>query len=308
MNTWMDTVRPESRAARGMANEILDIPEAFDLADEMEEVRVPVSIPKASFDPRAWILRGIAAFTSASCAITSVYFSNKWFIDSQPRFIAGIMSLTVVATLTVAPELSVSLARKKNYITAVVVALISVIATLFSMSSTIGGIYNARTSAIKLASEEAKTVGSEEMASLSSAAAEIEVLKERVARLSRSLESDQTSLASYQGAIDKLLLEGEEPESKKMATLVANRYGILRRISMAEAGISSAEKRINDLLPAKSRGDYIRSSTVERLDFASWLGDRLGLSADQMEFVLAAFPAVFIDLIAPAMLVVAFTL
>ncbi len=314
MKSWVDSLTPPTESSRKMAKELdYDVPEAFDLASEEEipdvveghEPPGPVKLQpgiKVYEAVKTWILRSIALFTSMSCAITSVYFSNIWFRDSQPGIIAIIMSLSVVATLTVAPELAVSLARKRKFVTAVAIVLISLVATAFSMSSTIGGIYNART--IRIAESEIESaVDTDSMA----AGAEVDLLKEKINRLSRSMETDQGAVSSYQQAIDKALENGADPASKEIQLLVANRNGAVARVKSGEAAISGAEGRMAELLGSSARFEQEASKNV-RLDFASWLGGRFGLNPDQMEFILAAFPAIFIDLIAPAMLVVAFSL
>jgi len=310
MKSWVGSLTPPTGAAVGIARELdaYDVPPEFDLAgDETDPAQAldPAPVVVVQRDGvKKWILRSIAMFTSASCAITSVYFSNIWFSASQPKVIAAIMSLTVVATLTAAPELASSLARKKNYFIAVAVIFIWVIATVFSMSSTIGGIYNARTVAIS-ASEQVTASGTAGLA----AAMEIENLESRIERLRATIETDQGAAASYQATIDNALGAGEDPLSKKMSTLVANRTNAIKRVSATEAEISAAEKRINDLVPLAAAYRIEESAVAAgRADFASWLGGRFGVGPEQMEFILAAFPAVFIDLIAPAMMVVAFTL
>ena len=314
MKSWVDGLTPPTESSIRMAKELdYDVPEAFDLAGDMDEavekhepaaaVRVQQGVSRfSSF--KSWVLRSIALFTSMSCAITSVYFSNIWFRDSQPGIIAIVMSLSVVLTLTVAPEFAISLARKGKWITAVAIVLISMVATAFSMSSTIGGIYNARSAAISRdGMERAGLVQDDSRA----AAAEVDLLKAKIIRLSRSMETDQGAVSSYQANIDRALSDGKDPGGKEMQLLVANRNAAVTRVRAGEQSIGDAERRIAGLLE-KSVGLDAGMDKVVRLDFSAWLGARLGLTADQMEFVLAAFPAVFIDLIAPAMLVVAFTL
>jgi hypothetical protein len=296
-----------------MAKELdaYDAPEAFDLAGKVPPDAGGAEVPRqvrsqrgpGGFDAfKTWVLRSISLFTSMSCAVTSVYFSNIWFIDSQPPAIAAVMSLSVVATLTVAPELAVSLARKRKMVTAVAIVLISVIATLFSMSSTIGGIYNARTIRIT-ESETESAMDTDAMA----AGAEVDLLKAKIERLSRSMETDQGAVATYQAAIDTALAGGMAPGSREMQLFVANRNAAVARVRTGEQSIADAERRIAELL-VKSVEVHAGAGREVRLDFALWLGDRFGMTADQMEFMLAVFPAVFIDMIAPAMLVVAFAL
>ena len=254
-------------------------------------------------------LRVISIFASLSCAATSVYFSNRWFIASQPPFIAAIMAVTIVATLTVAPELAISLARKRRYLTALVITAISVVATVFSMSSTVGGIYDLRSEElVRQASEDGDGAGVR--AELDSARAELSLLEGTIERHRVSVASEKAQVDSYQKAIDALLTEGEDPNSVKMRTLVANRSNAIVRARNAESALSKAESEYRAVLPRASLGalDASIEASAEREDFNLWLGKRFGLSQDTMEFIMAALPAVFIDVIAPAMLVVAFSL
>jgi len=271
-----------------LTNDVNDIP---------CEVEEPARVK--TIDIRKIALRVVALFTSASCATTSVYFSFLWFRASQPGIIASIMSVTVVATLTVAPEMAQTLVASRRYLTSLAVALVAAVAMLFSMSSTIGGIYNARTARIEMVEGRDMDRVSDEAAK-----AKADIIKASIQRLSKSMATDQSAVSSYQLQIDKLLESGEDPTGRKVATLVANRNAAVARVKSGEASISSLEL---DLLSVIAQSTSAERHVV-RLDFAAWLGDRFGLSADQMEFILAAFPAVFIDVIAPVMLVVAFSL
>lgn len=318
MKSWMNEHTPPTDAAISIARDLdaYHVPPQFDLSKaEVENTAAPDVVPapeepkepvlkkKIDFEAmKATILRSIAVFTSASCAITSVYFSNKWFLDSQPVVVAGIMSATVVLTLTVAPELSIALARKRRWMTATVIVMISVVATVFSMSSTIGGIYNARSESMARSVQQKDDSDYQSQAD----AQEAILLKSRIARLEKSMETDQDSASSYQDRIDKALDSGLTQTSKEVQVLVANRNNAISRVKAGESEISKAEGRLSELLVGAAK--VASESKAERSDFSSWLGARLGLSGDQMEFILAVFPAIFIDIIAPTMLVVAFAL
>jgi len=268
-------------------------------APEPVVIKAPEPVTARIIDVRKIALRVVALFTSASCATTSVYFSFLWFRASQPGIIASIMSVTVVATLTVAPEMAQTLAANKRYLTSLAVALVAAVAMLFSMSSTIGGIYNARTAQIELATGLDTDRVSDEASK-----AKADIIKGSLGRLSKSMATDQSAVSSYQLQIDASLASGESPTSRIMATLVANRNAAITRVRDGEVKLSNLE---SDLLSITARSIGAETRIV-RADFAAWLGDRFGLGADQMEFILAAFPAVFIDVISPVMLVVAFSL
>lgn len=347
MESWQSRLRIASQSARDIASEVMEVPHEFDLIDQVpdptpEPVLNPPDPPVESIDPhkatpvqrkrniplevydswtkriearrakaeleetgrlasvRRWILRGVAVFASLSCATTSTYFSNLWFSDSQPKLVAMIMSITIVATLTTAPELSVSLARKRKFISALIVMAIAVVAGAFSMSSTVGGIYNARTAELRAQNEESGEVD----ASVAAAAAERSVIQSRIDRQTRTLDIERESYASYVAAISKAIAEGQAPESKAVAALVANRNKSQAAIAAMEKAIAADEAKLGTVASVAATGDV----KVVREDFNLWLGKRFGLSQDTMEFIMAAFPAVFIDIIAPTMLVVAFAL
>lgn len=256
---------------------------------------------------KLWAFRIIAVFSSLACSLTSMYFSNLWFRDSQPEFIAAVMSATIVSTLTIAPELAILLVRKRHIITAVIVMFIWIIATTFSMSSTIGGIYNARTKTLK----EEVLIGKDEYSSQAagrSADLQVRVLQDRISRLSTSLEADRKQVATYSAQIDAALARGDSPTQKSMAILVANRNVALVRIGSGEKSIQEAEAEIIKISVVVSNYEAGSGDILQKRDFNTFLGERLGASPPAIEFALAVFPAIFIDIIAPAMLVVAFSL
>lgn len=274
-------------------------------ASEEEDAKLDRGIVAKS---RRVVLICVAILASVSCAAASVYFSNKALVESQPPIIAMIMALTIVATLTVSPELSVSLKKRKKYITSLVVSAIALVATVFSMSQTVQGIYSSTTARIEEGHkrvQETSTRESEDRA----AVAQVALLQDRKARLEKSLAADESTRDEYQRQISERIASGEEPNSKAVALLVANRNSAQYRINKATSDISSLEEELMGLLPKSVVGEAaIDREDSERDDFFSWVGGILHIDPETIEFALAVFPAIFIDIIAPAMLVVAFSL
>lgn len=278
--------------------------EVYDRAIARREERIARALAEENgklASVRKWMLRMIAIFASLSCASASVYFSNRYLAESQPPIIAMVMAVTIVATLTVAPELSSVLLRRRRPITAVVTFAISLVATGFSMIQTVGGIYNSKTESLQ---QESVVIDPAALA----AREEVAVLKPRVDRLYETLKTEQAAQKTYNQEIEKALAEGEATDSTRMRLLVANRNAAITRAMDAEAGIRKAEDRISELLKVSSELASQESSRVVRNDFSLWLGERVGLTQESMEFILAVFPAVFIDVISPVMLLVAFSL
>lgn len=322
---WYDRLPPRraSAAEVGVKSDLdMDVPADFMPLPEVKPKGRPIPSPAPASPPvqekirvnlarveadsiQRIILRVVAVFASASCAITSIYFSNRWFAASQPGLIAFIMSVTIVATLTVAPEMALMLWKRSHRIMALVVGLIAMVAMLFSMSSTVGGIYNATSEVMAVlegtAEEQAAEAGS------TVAQAEITLLTSQKDRLVEAIAYDRNIASEYQDQINQALALGENPEARKNVVFASNRNAALARVRDAEAKLEEVEARIAVLLP----DTIIAIAADDRpqvRDFNAWLGSQFGLPASRIEFLLAVFPAIFIDVIAPAMLAVAFSL
>ena len=131
---------PVSERRRNIVSEWYDRTVASSLARKKE----------ADEEERSWlgrarriVLRGISVFASLSCMVASVYFSYRGLSESQPPVIAGIMALTIVLTLSSAPELAVAMLRRRRFTVAIVAMSIALVAMVFSMSQTVQAIYNA---------------------------------------------------------------------------------------------------------------------------------------------------------------------
>jgi hypothetical protein len=234
-----------------------------------------------------------------------VYFSGKWFLESQPGWMAWLMSLAVVATLTVAPELSRALWKLRHYALALVVAGIASIAMIFSMSSTVGGIYNERTDKI-IAEYEASRVDTQGYAEAQLARDKIARNDAAITRLQAQVQADQATFDEYSSLITAAVAAGEHPETRKNIVLANNRNSATVRLNAARSELERLERENNELLPLTVL--VVQEQAEERKDFNSWLGGQFGITQERMEFIMAVFPAIFIDVIAPSMLMVAFSL
>jgi hypothetical protein len=139
------------------------------------------------------------------------------------------------------------------------------------------------------------------------AQSEITLLESQKGRLVEAIAYDRGVASEYQDQINQALALGENPETRKNIVLASNRNAALARVRDAEAKLEAIESRIAILLP-----DTIIAITADDRpqvrDFNAWLGGQFGITAERTEFLLAIFPAIFIDVIAPAMLAVAFSL
>lgn len=246
------------------------------------------------------VLRVMAIASALACSVVSGYFLYKYFSDTQPPVIAAVMSVTVAVVIVASPEFSVSLARKRKFLSAAVVLAVFVFAMGYSMSSTIARVYNAKTEQMEAIHEET----GQKDAVMQSAAVNSSILTERLGRYSSELQAQRSTAASYATQIDSRLQSGEDPNSKAMVSLVANRNKAQSEIVRLEKEIKATE----DALMAGSSQAVLAQSSVDRADFISWMASVLGLPRDTVELALASFPAIFNDVIAPVMLVIAFAL
>jgi len=331
--------RVTSRGARAVANDVLGrIPEEFDLVPDAPPAPVapapkiaqPEPTPEPSpASPTPWFQRlvdlynrkreearamdstplakvkrsvlRVAAISSAiACSVVSGYFLYKYFSDTQPPIIAAVMSVTVAVVIVASPEFAVSLARKGKFISAIVVLAVFVFAMGYSMSSTIARVYNARTEKLVVIQDET----GQEDAEIQSAAVNSSILETRLSRYSSELETQRETVGSYASQIDTRLQSGEDPNSKAMVSLVANRNKAQSEIVRLEKEIKAAE----DALMSGSTQASLAKGKVDRADFVSWMAGVLGIQRDTLELALASFPAIFNDVIAPVMLVIAFAL
>ena len=231
-------------------------------------------------------LRVISLVISMVATVMSVYYSFDWFSLSLGFFGAIAMSLIIVSCISLSPQFIIVLLKKKTgpaIAAALIIALMDIPATIFSMGTTVGGLYNKRSRTIAESS-----VGSSKMESLRLAR---ESAKSKIERLKADIENAKKEEGSYTAKY----LE---------ATVGGRTEGLLGpRIESVRKRIVSKEVELDRAI---AELDGLRDGpTVERDDFYTWIAERLGRSVDSVELVLLSFPAVFIDVIAPTMLAVA---
>jgi hypothetical protein len=238
------------------------------------------------------IVRGVALCLSLTSSIASIYYSFMWFYDKQPIPLAAITSIVIVACLTLGPELAILLIKRGqwNIIGALAVLAITAACAVFSMSSTIGGLYNARS--------EKLSIGTLSMARQSGVLAELRSLEEEQARTRASIKKYENDETMYQAVIDA---QGD-PMSRPAQDAIRKRDAARNLLTIANQKLERADKRI----VALSGEEAVQAS--KRDNFYLFLAGRLGSTEDVIEFSLSAFPAIFFDVLAPAMLYVAMNL
>lgn len=156
-------------------------------------------------------------------------------------------------------------------------------ATSFSTGATIGGLYDSRSKVLA-------TKNVDRAAAIASTA-ELRDLSERRARAIDSLQSYKKDEALYSAKVVELVSNNEIA-----TTMETKRDRARAAITRTEVELGRIESAINSLRYSET------GSITIRIDFYSFLAGRVGLSADSVEFIMISFPAVFNEIVAPAML------
>lgn len=288
------TVLGQRRLIRAEDLEDADLKEEMDsiVDDRVDEEPVVAEVKKPYPWQRVYI-RISASVISFAASYMSVYYTFSWFERRLPWIQALLMTVIIVGTILLAPQMIKSVAERLSFRRFVAVFLLSailLISATFSMMTTIGTLYNAQ-------SEEAisSSIGSDERTVIESG---IEARRSKRERLEKVIEMAFADERMYTGRIDALLAEGTTT-GYSMDTLVAGR-------NKAQSARTEAEKAISDLLEEEETSGMQASRIVtSRPDFVTWISSRFMANRDSVEFWMNAIPAIFVDVLAPSMLMVA---
>jgi len=234
-----------------------------------------------------------ASVISFAASYMSVYYTFSWFKRRLPWIQAMLMTVIIVGTILLVPQMIKSVAERLSFRRSVAVFLLSailLISATFSMMTTIGTLYNAQSSEAISSStsyDEREVIESG-----------IEARRAKRERIEQTIEMAVRDESMYSGRINALLEEGTTT-GPTMASLVSNR-------NKAQTAREKAEKEISDLIEQEeTSGMQASQIVVARPDFITWVSDRVGANRDQTEFWMNAIPAIFVDVLAPSMLMVA---
>ena len=209
--------------------------------------------------------------------ILSIYFTALWFSSMFNLFIAGAISVAMVAYMVLSPQMA---SRVKGIVKLPLWGSFA-IALIFSMGSTVAGQYNQLTANVDVESATER--------------ATLDLLRTQESDLVASIAVDREQQASHQKTLEQLSATAEDR--------IANyAYIATERNKVAELAASIAEKESKLSSLRSSIFEQLQQGNVgvveERQDFYGWLATLFGLTRAQMEFLISALPAVFIDIIA----------
>ena len=218
----------------------------------------------------------------------SWYYSFEWFRDKLPGAWRFMLPIIIVGCSVMLPQVALVFLNKKGVKfkgASILVLAVGVLASGFSMLSTIAGIYNANSEAINR-----KSVALVSAQDDKDARAELVRIDSEIERLNAEIDSTQAK-------VDGIAVAN---------TLKGDSQALMRRLNNAkkskqdyEAKRSAAQTRID---AARASGN---TSATVREDFNAFLGRRFNVEPGAVEFVMAAAPALLLDIVAPILSAVA---
>lgn len=218
-------------------------------------------------------LFGVAAVTF----VLSVYFTGLWFSTMFSLWIAIPISVSMVSYMVLSPQV----ADKVNGFVKAPLWTTFAIALVFSMGSTVAGQYNQITSNIDVTAVNDRAL--------------LESLRSEEEELVARLEEMREQQAFHQQTLQRLSQTAED-RMENAGFIWTERTKVDElgdEIAAVQETISSVRSQIREELQQGSTG-----ATVQRQDFYTWLGSLVGIQRSQMEFLISALPAIFVDVIA----------
>jgi hypothetical protein len=213
--------------------------------------------------PRPFGIFRISALSlSVLSSCISAWFSFGAISSILPLPVAVVLSGIVVASATVAPELIILLFRRRRFVTMVFVVFVGIVASSYSMVTTIAGQYDARET--------------QDVAEITGERNELERTRiiDEIGRLNRSIDT-------YQKRITRATDAG---------TTDANATTLKKQDEAKKAGYEQALVKIND--KGNDAGNV-------RAGFYDWIGTVTGINGDAVEFSASVLPALLLDVAAP---------
>lgn len=247
------------------------------------------------------IIQAVMAFIGSGAAIISVYYTSIWMIEFLPLFLAMLLSIIMVGFSVFAFEVIIIFMtdqiteNKFIKISAVSgLTILWVIATFFSLSSTVAGQVNS-----DLYKKEQK-INSIDY----NGKAQWQILQDQKNELKEQLETYKQQSSTYNQILSGINTAQLRKENKG-AWNDAN-----YKLSSTQKNISKIVMEIEDVrnqekILLQKNKNVVSGEQGQAPDFYLWISKVLGIGADKIQFLLALFPAIFVDCIAPVALAIA---
>lgn len=259
----------------------------------------PVKAPRR--DIPTLIVRVAMGVVGVGTSGLSCRYTAIWFAETLSVPLAVLFSALMVLFALAAVQTIVLLARTYRWWASPLIAVLALLwaaTTGFSMSSTVIGQYNTRMHS----AAEAIEAGAEEGAQVAlyeSLKTEERELTEALASAVSDREQIQQMLAVFD--YERRKSEGRYYEDLQWRLSVAN-----RAVAEREERLQALRERLRSALTSGVVSTTQRTREIR--DFYLWAAGLFGVSRDALQFAVSVFPAVFIDIMAPLGISIAFFL
>lgn len=236
-------------------------------------------------------IRIFSSLVALAAVAVSIYYSYQWFIGRQPVVLAMVMAAIIVSCSTLFPNVAILFAKRggPSVAGAIFIFAMALVCAFFSMGTTVGGLYDARSRVIASFSEDASIAKKYAVDS-----ALLEGKRSRANEAAARLRKDE---AGYQVNVERVLAM-ETVDERALRSFETRRDAARKGADAKERELAAIEAEIRSLQSSSA------AAVIVRDDFFSWIAKRLSSTPDTVEFLMSAFPAVFIDILAPIMLAI----
>jgi len=281
-----DDILKRWKGRRDSLNEVLSILESQGRIKKKKGVYKVILNGKISYSTPLsiiWVIRISMILFAMIAGYMSIYYTYLWMREFLPTFPAILLSTAMVGFSVIAFETCIILRSNKKRFLMIIFILVWIVVLIFSMTSTIAGLYNARSLTL---SENVDKIIDREYQSFQN---EIYLSKKKELEL---------RLEEYRLEYEMLKQDREEADiESKREQLWYRMVEVNRKIEKIREDIFELQKK-----ELKNK----KSIILEYIDFYDWLGAKIfkGIGSDKIQFLMSIFPAVFIDIIAPIALAV----
>lgn len=258
-----------------------------------------------SGDPVLGIIRWSMAVIGMGAAVISVYYTSVWMFEFLPGILAFTLSSIMVGFSVMAFEVIVAFLAGRvtdhwaRWGLSAGFLLLWLVVTVFSITSTVAGQYNRHVQTIEAAagSDEGRAAGVVRWSTIQEQKTEI---TQRIQDKREQLRQLNTLVA---GVGD---LETREAHGR----MYVDTQWRIQQAEKAIDGLTTELDRVREAERAEMARDpgvAGRTRAAGTLpDFYTWVAQVLAVDRDRAQFWVYLFPAVFVDLIAPVALGLAF--
>jgi hypothetical protein len=251
------------------------------------------------------IIRIIMGVVGSGASAMSCYYTTIWLLEFLPSFLAFFLSFLMIIFSVLAFQVVFVIHQshtKWQWVLIPVFSVLWITVVFFSMGSTVAGQYNVRYE---------KTV--QEITDTSSVPTDIiliDMAEDDIVTIEDELTArkrDRDSMLESLEKINALSVEERLARQDEYNQIWNRMNAINGRINQLVMDLDAARTRYRKEIVQRG-ASIVTNQVQEERNFYTWLSSIFGIDAEQVQFWSSIFPAIFIDLIAPIGIAVAFFL